>query len=151
MKRPSRPYSLPRKLERELDRVYAYWEGLKRGNADMPFCDDVNLSALPDVLGKLMLINILETPARFRFDAMIGDEIKNKVGKGYAGKFLDEIEVHPPFEYLNSQSSATVEGRLPTYYRRSFERDTQNNYARLVLPMWGEGHINMLVAAFHWE
>ena len=48
------PFALPWKLESQLARVQAYWEDLKRGDAEMPFWDDVNLSALPDLSDRLM-------------------------------------------------------------------------------------------------
>src|SRR6516165_7138865 len=49
MKRSTVPYSVPSKLEAELAHVRAYWEGLKRGEARMPFWDDLSLAALPDL------------------------------------------------------------------------------------------------------
>ena len=56
-----------------------------------------------------------------------------------------------PFEYLISQCSATVEGCLPTYYRHVAVAKPKNlalkSYARILLPLWGEGHIRMLLGA----
>jgi hypothetical protein len=40
------PFLLPEKLEPGLARVRAYWEGLKRGAADIPFGDDLNITAM---------------------------------------------------------------------------------------------------------
>ena len=108
------PFSLPRKLEPDLVRVRSYWDGLKRGDADMPFWDDVNLSSLPDLSGRLMLIEVFDKPVRFRLE-MLGEELK-EYGRDVVGKFLDEIDARPPLQYLNSQSSAAVESRAPTYY-----------------------------------
>ena len=54
------PFSLPEKLEPGLARVRAYWEGLKRGAADMPFADDVNITAMPDMSGRLMSIEVFD-------------------------------------------------------------------------------------------
>ena len=42
-----RPFAPPNELGRDLARVLTFWEGLKRGDAEMPFWDDVNMSALP--------------------------------------------------------------------------------------------------------
>jgi hypothetical protein len=139
------PYALPQDLEPDLARVLAYWEGLKRGDANMPFWDDVNISALPDLLNRLMLIDVFAKPVRFRIGT-VGDEIKSQHGGDLVGKFLDEIELREPLRYLQSQSSATVESRAPTYYRsRATGRD--GAYSRLLLPMWGDGHIGMLLGA----
>jgi hypothetical protein len=140
----SMPYSLPQHLEPDLARVFAYWQGLKRGEANMPFWDDMNISALPDLLDRLMLIDVFNKPVRFRF-AIVGDEIKAQHGGELVGKFLDELEARDPVRYLNSQSSATVESRDPTYYR-SLEAG-RPGYSRLLLPMWGDGHIGMLLGA----
>ena len=144
------PYSVPAKLDPELARVRAYWEGLKRGEADMPFGDDVNLSALPDLSGRLMLIEVTGKPVRFRL-GMVGDEIKMRHGGGLVGKFLDELESHRWLEYLHSQCSATVESRAPTYYRYDAGKgDPADRYSRLILPMWGNGRIGSLLGAVAW-
>ncbi len=116
MKRSTVPYSVPLKLEADLARVRAYWEGLKRGDAGMPFWDDVNLAALPDLSGRLMLIEVFDKPLRFRFGT-VGEELKERYGADVVGRFSDEIEIHHPFQYLNSQGWATIESRAPTYYR----------------------------------
>jgi hypothetical protein len=65
MKRASVPYSVPSKLEADLARVRAYWDGLKRGEAGMPFWDDVDLTALPDLAGRLMLMEVFDKPLAF--------------------------------------------------------------------------------------
>lgn len=144
------PFALPWKLESQLARVQAYWEDLKRGDAEMPFWDDVNLSALPDLSDRLILVEVFDKPVRFRL-GMLGRELKDPHGGDVVGKFLDEIEVHPPLQYLNSQSSATVEGRAPTYYRHGSANrrgsGTTDAYSRLLLPMWGDGRIGMLLGA----
>ena len=116
MKRSTVPYSVPSKLEAGLARVRAYWEGLKRGEAAMPFWDDVNLAAFPDLSSRAMLIEVFYKPLRFRF-GIVGGELKERYRADIAGRFSDEIEICHPFQYLNSQASATIESRAPTYYR----------------------------------
>ncbi len=113
-------------------------------DATMPFWDDVNLSMLPDLSGRLMLIEVFDKPIRFRI-GMAGDEIKSKYGGDLAGKFLDDIEPHGPLRYLNSQSSATVESRIPTYFRH--DAAAGGGFSRILLPMWGDGRIGMLLGA----
>src|SRR5512133_2928069 len=112
MKISSVPYSLPSKLEPELARVCAYWDGLKRGEAGMPFWDDVDLTALPDLSGRLTLMEVFEQPLRFRFGT-VGEEREKNYGGGVASKFSDEIEIRCPFDYFNSQCLATIESRAP--------------------------------------
>src|SRR6516164_1858208 len=153
MKRSTVPYSVPSKLEAGLARVRAYWEGLKRGEAAMPFWDDVNLAAFPDLSSRAMLIEVFDKPLRFRF-GIVGGELKERYRADIAGRFSDEIEICHPFQYLNSQASATIESRAPTYYRheatkRGSSRATEG-YSRLILPTWGDGCIGMLLGAVAW-
>ena len=108
------PYAVPRKLQSGLALVLAFWEGLRRREAEIPFWDDIDISALPDVSGRLMLIEASDQPVRFRCGfGVVGEEIKRQYGGDLASKFLDEIEVHHPLQFLISQSSATVESRRP--------------------------------------
>ncbi|WP_253711087.1 PAS domain-containing protein [Bradyrhizobium sp. WD16] len=143
----SNPYCLPPKLEADLSLLLGYWDGLKRGDAEMPFADDVDPTALPNPDG-MILIEVSETPMRFRV-AMAGAEIRKICGDVLAGAFLDEIAGRYPLDYLHSQSSATVEGRTPTYYRHRPDSGRDDGpYARLMMPTWGDGRINMLLGAF---
>ena len=112
-------FALPKKLERDLARVLAYWDALKRGEAEVPFFDDVNVTSLPELATKLFMIDTLDKPMRFRFSfGVVGAEVKRAYGGDLDGRFLDEIEVRPPLQFLLSQCSATVESRRPTYYRQ---------------------------------
>jgi hypothetical protein len=145
------PFSLPEKLEPGLARVRVYWEGLKRGAADIPFGDDLNITAMPDMAGRLMLIEVFDKPVRFRL-GMLGEQIEGRKCDDAVGKFLDEIEVHAPLQYLNSQASATIESRAPTHYRHGGGRHRKHSsppdgYARILLPLWGNGRIGMLLGA----
>jgi hypothetical protein len=140
------PYALPHTLERDLARVREFWDGLKRHEAEMPFWDDVKVSALPDLAGRLMMIEASDKPVRFRAAfGLVGADIKQHYGHDLDGKFLDEIDAAAPLQFLLSQCSATVEGRAPTYYRTGAGRGT---YSRLVLPLWGEGRVGMLLIAY---
>jgi hypothetical protein len=149
MKRPAAPYSVPSKLEADLARVRAYWDGLKRGEAGMPFWDDVDLTALPDLSSRLMLMEVFDQPLRFRFGG-VGEDLKTDYGADVASKFSDEIDIRSPFHYFNSQCLATIESGAPTYYRHGAAKHGSTRaerYSRLILPMWGEGHIAMLLGA----
>ncbi len=143
------PFQLPEKMTLELDRVRDYWQSLLRGEANMPFWDDVKLSSLPDLRARLMLVDAFENPQRFRFNT-VGQDICGRFGENPTGKFLDEIESKTPFEYLMAQSSATIEARAPTFYASHPSTGTsqhQNGYVRLLLPMWGNGRIEMMLGA----
>jgi hypothetical protein len=150
MVQPVRPYAVPNKIEPNLARVMAYWESLKRSKNDMPFWDDVNLFVLPDLSDKLMLVDLFEEPVRFRFN-VVGQKLTDRYGEDLGSRFADEIQIRAPLQYLLSQGSATIEGHAPTYYQHVTEDSETHNasgtYSRILLPMWGDGHIGMLLGA----
>jgi len=90
VKRSTVPYSVPSKLEADLTRVRAYWQGLKRGEAGMPFWDDVSLAALPNLSGRLMLIDVFDKPLRFRF-GIVGKELQARYRADVVGKFSPSL------------------------------------------------------------
>jgi hypothetical protein len=143
-------YSLPGELEPDLNRVRAYWNGLKRGANDVPFWDDVKFSLRSRLGRESMLIDVFENPLRFRFDLM-GADLTDWYGGTIGNRFLDEIDLHAPFDGLTLQCKATVEGCAPTYYyQTAFKKGNTgqpSGYARLLLPLWGNGRIEMLLGA----
>jgi hypothetical protein len=145
VKTSNEPYALPHTLERDLARVREFWDGLKRHEAKMPFWDDVKISALPDLAGRMMMVEATDRPVRFRIAfGLVGADIKQQYGHDLSGKFLDEIDVAAPLQFLLSQCSATVESRAPTYYGDN----GAGGYSRLVLPLWGDGRVGMLLIAY---
>lgn len=139
------PFALPSDMDIGLAGVHDHWLSLRRGQADIPFADDVKLGALHDADVDLMLIDVFEHPTRFRI-TIAGPRIAGRYGQLVEGLFADEITPQAPLDYFLSQCSATVETRAPTCFR-----STQSSYARLMLPLWGDGHINSLLSAikFH--
>lgn len=133
------PFAVPSDLPPDLARVLAYWRGLLRGSADMPFADDLSLADLPDLSERLFLIGAFGSPERFRID-LVGEELGCN---GVAGRFLDEVSPTAPFEFLSAQCAATREEAAPTLYRRT----TPKPYGRLLLPLWADGRISMLLGA----
>lgn len=132
------PFPLPAKLSPELGQVREYWNGLKRGENKIPFADDVNLSALVGLQGRLVLIDVFDKPQRFRFN-IVGDDIRNWYGGDLAGKFVDEIVGRGPLAYVLAQASVTVEAAAPTCHHDGF--------ARLLLPLWGGGYVSALLGS----
>jgi hypothetical protein len=139
------PYPLPTEMSPNLLRVLSYWESLERAGNEMPFWDDLKLSALPDLTDSLLLIDVFASPERFRFNT-IGKAFAAPDGQSLTGKFADEVALRGPLEYFRSQCSATVEGGVPTFYRHAGSREAPA-FARLLLPMWGDGHTSMLLGA----
>lgn len=131
------PFDLPDRLPPDLDRVLAYWRGLLRGSAQMPFWDDAKLIDLPDLEPRLFLVDAFERPERFRL-GVVGEGLAEDV----SGEFLDELAPARPFQFLQAQCSAAVEAASPTFFRSE-----EGGYSRLVLPMWGDGRTSMLLGA----
>jgi hypothetical protein len=143
-------FSLPSALEPNLDQTLSYWDGLKRGGNDIPFWDDVQLASQERRTRDLALIEVFENPLRFRLD-MVGEDIMRRYGTVVTGKFLDEIEAKPPLDALADQCLASLQRRAPSYYRSSSldapSGAQRSGYARLVMPLWGNGRIQMLLCA----
>jgi hypothetical protein len=141
----SQPFALPSRLPSSLDRVRDYWKGLLRGSAHTPFWDDVQLTAIPELADHLLLIDAFANPQRFRFGT-IGEGLGLSA---LAGRFLDELEPPRLCEFLAAQCNATVECAAPTFYRREPGPGAppSSGYARLLLPLWGDGRIGMLLGA----
>lgn len=136
-------FVLPDLLEPELARIRLYWNGLKRGENNMPFWDDVKLSTEAPILGQIIMIEAFENPLRFRFD-LVGEDVTRRYGATLAGKFTDEVDLHPPIDHLTDQCRATVEQGMPTYFRYAADG---TGYSRLIMPLWGNGHIEILIGA----
>ena len=133
--------TLPGTLEPDLAKVLDYWKDLLRGENPMPFSDDVDLSRLPDLSSTLMLLAAFENPDRFRFETA-GEKIVQDYGAPLAGKFSDDVEQSGPLEEFTEQCRLTIAQRAPTYFR-----SPSGNYARILLPTWGEGHVMLLLGA----
>jgi hypothetical protein len=148
MTRATPPFALPDKLPLDLDRVWVYWKSLKRGENKIPFWDDLKLSSLPDLADRLMLIDVFERPQRFRFNS-VGERIQQSYGGDLAGKFADEIDPKNPLEFFTAQASVTIEANAPTFFTDAATSDSGRNVcdARLLLPLWGNGRIEMMLGA----
>ncbi|PWT80105.1 MAG: hypothetical protein C5B58_12300 [Acidobacteria bacterium] len=120
--------------------MHRYWSDLIRAENEMPFADDVNLSQLPALAGNLLLIDVFAKPQRFRFNHL-GQELIHRAGENVNGRFADEVELRGLFQFFIAQASATVEARAPTWY------SGRSGYARVLLPTWGDGRIELLLGA----
>lgn len=109
----------------------------------MPFSDDVDLSVLPNLSHKILILSVFALPERFRFE-FLGKEWQART-EARTGSYLDEIRLDDEFSYLRAQSSATVEAAAPTFWR--FAETSGGGLSRLLLPMWGSGQISLLLGA----
>jgi len=141
-------YLVPPILEPGLAQVRDYWEGLKRGGNNIPFWDDVKISQGAPLAREMMLIEVFDDPQRFRFD-IVGDDIAMRYGGAFAGKFADEMDIRDPLDKIAAQCRTTIARRAPTYHR-SISNDkgpVSRTYSRLIVPLWGNGRIEMLLGA----
>jgi hypothetical protein len=149
MARPDQPFLPPRRLPIGLARLQSYWNDLRRAENALPFSDDVNLSALPELSGNLVLVEVFDRPRRFRVNG-VGQKLPKGSDASIMGSFADEIDPCHPFEFLLAQASVTVEASSPTFYRRGTtgaKADGGMGYARLLLPTWAGGRVDMLIGA----
>jgi len=113
----------------------------------MPFADDVSLTALSRLADNVALVDVFAGPQRFRFN-YLSEPMIQRLQSNFSGKFADELELHAPLDFFLSQSSATVEAKMPTYYaRKSSGRGAHRKpgYSRLLLPTWGDGRVQLLI------
>lgn len=140
------PFSIVGPITPRLDAVLEYWQELRRGSAEIPFSDDVDLLAVRPLCREIFLLDVFSDPERFRLSIA---ELSIAAGGAdhILGRFIDEVDLPYPLELLRSQSSATVESGRPTIYRHEPCNGSDEPYCRLLLPAWGEGQIRMLLGA----
>jgi hypothetical protein len=140
------PFPLSRTMPPRLARAHRTWQRWIRAENTMPFSDDVDLAPLKMLSANLVLIDVISDPPRFRFNKL-GAKIVARFGRDITGKFADEIEPRPPFDYLIAQASATVEAGAPTLYSSSAPRKgSRGGYMRIMLPAWGNGRVDLLLS-----
>lgn len=135
--------SLADELDDDLIRIQDYWQQLRRGENSIPFSDDINLASFPGTPQRTLLIEVFYNPLRFRID-MAGARVEEQYGGALGGRFLDEVAPHAPLEGLSALCETAVNKQRHCSEIRG--RGDQQ-YARLVLPFWGNGHVDMLLVA----
>ena len=140
---PEPSYQLPAAIPGELAQILNYWTELKRAGNEIPFADDVDLPALGPLSGQVLLVDVFENPLRLRFGPT-GRRIIERYGDQVEGEFSDEIAARVPFDEFTPQARITVESRAPSYF------EGPSAYSRLLLPLWGDGHVAMLLGGIAW-
>ncbi|WP_421932263.1 hypothetical protein [Phenylobacterium sp.] len=146
MTQPDAPFAIARPLGGQLDALLTYWQALRRGAAEIPFWDDVDLSQAQKIGGEVFLLDVFAQPERFRF-SILQQGVSRAEQEAILGRFIDEVNLPHPFQLLRAQCSATVEEQRPTVYRHADPATVADNYERLLLPAWGEGQVRMLLGA----
>lgn len=139
-------FSVPGELDEMLTQVLTYWNGLKRGNAQIPFADDVILGDIWKLSNKVVLVQVLQMPRRFRLD-IVGRQLVRMYGEDLAGRLGDELPVRPPLDDFLAQCDATADARTPTFYRHAPGMKGHGGYGRILLPLWADGRVSALLGA----
>ena len=135
----SQRYPLPDPLEAGLAELKAYWDGIQRGFRIMPYWDDVDMTRLGALRRQVVLLDAPQAPDRFRFN-LVGEAVAEAYGQELEDRFVDEIAPAAPLHELTEQCQATAAESAPTYFRHR-----EAGYARLLLPLWGNGRVEMLI------
>ena len=131
------PFAVDGPLAPPLARLLAYWEGLKRGQAEIPFWDDLSEVKIEASGAETFILDVFSQPERFRFNDLEVAPPAVERDK-LLGLFLDDVVLPEVFALLRAQASAATELMRPTLYRAG-------GLQRLLLPAWGEGQVRMLV------
>jgi len=124
--------------ERDLAGIQDYWQRLRRGENSIPFSDDIRLASLSNMTQDVLLIEVYDDPVRFRVD-IAGGRVEKHCGEPLAGKFLDEIPPRGPLDGLPAHCQDVLRARAPSY---QIEGRGDQQFVRLVLPFWGNGHVD---------
>ncbi len=143
MTRATTPFAIEMPLPERLGAVLDDWRARRRGAADIPFADDVDWERLQELCPDAFMLGVFEKPQRFRVE-LAATPHAPAIAAELAGRFLDEVDLETPLEFLRAQADAAVESGAPTVYRHSAGGGGRP-YARLLLPLWGEGHVSALV------
>lgn len=141
------PYAVPTTLTHDLAQGRAFWDSLRRGPDDRPLSEGAVLAQLGALADQAFTLQVLVRPLRFRFGE-VGARLRRRHAGAAAGGGVDEIAPEAPFHLLLSQCSATYEQEGPTCYAHHF--GSADGYARLLLPTWRDGRIDLLIGLVEW-
>ncbi|HWA45301.1 MAG TPA: PAS domain-containing protein [Hypericibacter adhaerens] len=127
-----------------------YWQA-KRGARPMPSRADIDPAELVPLLSNLMLVDVVEGGARFRF-RLVGTRVARASGEDRTGRFFDEyafFRAYPSVTEQYRQVVASGEPMLATEIFFNREHGTAYDVERLLLPLGREeGQTDMLLAHF---
>ncbi|HEX7967848.1 MAG TPA: PAS domain-containing protein [Stellaceae bacterium] len=134
-----------------LRRLYAYWDGLRRGR-EFPARRDVDPLDFPYALGHIALLDVLYGPLRFRF-RLHGTALVLRAGYDMTGKMADELPNLANRTKLLERCRRVIETRRPvaTIGERAVGRHTCG-FEVLWLPLSDDGNsISMLLGGLFYR
>lgn len=128
-----------------LQRMHAYWESKRGGNA-MPARADIDPVDFSWALGNVCLLDVETAPLRFRY-RLAGTRLTRLYEVDLTGRDVDEIR---PIEFRNlvrSHLQEVVETATPNLYCLSITNNGgPQTYMRLALPLRGpNGEVAMIL------
>jgi len=135
----------------DLQRLYAYWEGLRRGR-EFPARRDIDPLDFRYALGHVMLLDVLHQPLRFRF-RLHGTALTLRAGYDMTGKLAEELPNAKNRAMLIERCRTVVEQRRPLAMtdNRLLGRSTLW-FEVLWLPLAEDGStISMLMGALYYR
>lgn len=140
------PFAMHDPVGAQFAALRGYWNSLKRGNTNIPFADDFSPAALRKIAANFALLSVFPNPQRFRFD-LAGANVASVYGAELENRFADEVSPRAPLDYFVAQCATTVESAAPTLYNHRHNAGS-TQYQRLMLPLWGDGRVNTILAVF---
>jgi hypothetical protein len=129
-----------------LRRLHEDWQARRRGRP-LPARADFDPLDLKYLMGKLLLVDVLREPLRFRF-RLVGTELVKRAGIDLTGKMLDDYP-DPEFrEYMRERYGAAVTSRQPlgSVQSRLVLDGRVRRYEALLLPLANDGEtVDMLM------
>lgn len=129
-----------------LRRLLDDWQARRRGKK-LPARGDFDPVDLKYLMGKLLLVDVLREPLRFRF-RLIGTELVKRAGSDLTGRMLDE-HPDPEFrEHVRQRFAITVATRQPqsSIETRLVLDGRLRRYEALLLPLASDGEaVDMLM------
>lgn len=127
--------------------LHAYWLTSAAGRP-MPTRADIDVFEMKPWLGHLMLVEVLEGGADFRY-RLYGSNVAHLFGRDRTGQVTSALPVHAR-EIVCAEYRRVVDSREPHYvrHRRTLARGT-GEIAKLILPLGDEGGVHMLLAAMY--
>lgn len=130
-----------------LAELYAYWTA-KRGARFAPSRADIDPVEIPRLLPHLMLIDVIDGGARFRY-RLAGTEIESRFGCPMMGRHIDELMRGRYAEYMLSLYRELLATKRPIYSESGYGRDESSPLytRRLMLPLSSDGQsVDMVLA-----
>ncbi|HUN49772.1 MAG TPA: PAS domain-containing protein [Candidatus Sulfotelmatobacter sp.] len=139
---------IPAEIEaEELHRLYAYWLS-RRGGRRYPARRDIDPLDFRYLLGRIVLIDVLRAPLRFRI-RLQGIDVVKYFRRDLTGKTFDDIARPELRAFMLHRAKQLVEAGEPHFARRELVMDDRTlRFEAAVLPLADDGAtIDMVLLA----